>query len=90
MCIAKGSCLGQAHFYNECPYTASDKSYYAFWQEWARQQERAQQAQWDNHVRFSNVNSTGAGAATLYTICNKILETSSLDVPPCGSTGLKN
>ena len=86
--IAKETCLGQAHFYNECPNIASDESYYAFWQEWALHQERAQQAQWDNHVRFANGNSTGAGTATLYTICNNRLETSSLDSLLRGSTGL--
>ena len=37
MCIAKGTFLGQAHFYNECPNTESDESYYVFWQEWAHQ-----------------------------------------------------
>ena len=66
-CIKKGACLGQAHFFVDCPNVASDEEYYAYWKEWAHQQERAQQAQWDNYVKFAK-SSTGAGASTLYTI----------------------
>ena len=51
-CIAKGACQGMSHFYNEFPNVPSEEAYYAFWQEWAHQQERAQQAQWDNYVKF--------------------------------------
>ena len=57
-CIKKGACIGLSNFYYDCSNVPSEEAYYAFWQEWAHQQERAQQAQWDNYVKFANVNST--------------------------------
>ena len=88
-CIKKGPCLGQAHLYADCPTIVDDEDYYAYWREWAHQQERQQQSQWDNYHKCVK-NSSGAGASTFYTVCNTKLDASNLDAPPCGSTGLTN
>ena len=70
LCIMKGVCKGLRHLYSDCPNIVSEDTYYAYWKGWAFQQELSQQAQWDNHVSRANVNPTGAGSATLYTVCS--------------------